>query len=56
MYEEMNPTINVDAETVKHGPHGELFFFLIEQELVVASDVVSSNLFVSSRRRSGVQW
>ena len=32
----------------KYGPHGELFFFLIKKEPVVASDDVSSNPFVSA--------
>ena len=31
----------------KYGPHGELFFFLVKKEPVVASDDVSSNPFVS---------
>ena len=33
--------------TGKYEPHGELFFFLVKKEPVVASDDVSSNPFVS---------
>ena len=32
----------------KYGPHGELLFFLVKKEPVVASDDVSSNSFVSA--------
>ena len=34
----------------KNGPHGELFFFLINKELVVASDDVSCNPSVSAEK------
>ena len=32
----------------KYGPHGELFFFFIKKELVVASKEVSSKPFISA--------
>ena len=38
----------------KYGPHGELFFFLVQKESVVASSEVLPSPFVSAGNAQGV--
>ena len=45
---ELRTTVSAWNVPGKYGPHGELFFFLVKKEPVVASDDEASNPFVSA--------